>query len=215
MSRQIACKRRQAAREETNHGRLRPTLLAAALGLGVLPTGGALADDSFEIQARELAGASDGSRWRFQGVGVELPLPGGKSWTARGGSVSYKYRPQSMTLVHPPSYYKEDGSGSFLGVGLRFYPGAESIGPYFGVTLDYVSIRVDTEMSDGFSSNQGHGDIVGFVPGISGGYKAVFDNGITFEADLYFGWLFAVDTGDLHRTTSLPGFLGFSLGKRF
>jgi len=215
MSRQIACKRRQAAKEETCRERLRPALLAAALGLGVLPTGGALADDSFEIQARVLAGASDGSRWRFRGVGVELPLRGGKSWTARGGSVSYKYRPQSMTLTHPPSYYAEDGSGSFLGVGLRFYPGAESIGWYFGVTLDYVSVRVDTEMSDGVSSNQGHGDIVGFLPGISGGYKAVFDNGITFEADLYVGWLSAVDTRDVPNASGFPGYLGLALGKRF
>jgi len=215
VSRQIEFGRRRAAKEERKRGLLRPVLLAAALWLGVLLPGGALASDTFEIQARVLGGASDGSWWSFRGVGVELPLAGGSSWTARGGGVKHKYYPVATI---PEATYKENGSGSFLGIGFRFYRGAESKGWYFGFNLDHISVGVDWESSydpPPQPSEQGHAEIVGNVPGISAGYKAVFDNGITFETDLYVGWLFAVDTGDLHRTNTLPGFLGFSLGKKF
>jgi len=192
--------------------------LAAALGLGVLLPGGVLAADTVEISARVLGGGSDGSRWRFLGVGVELPLQGGMSWTARGGAVSYTYMPTSYVLT--VSDYQEDGSGTFWGVGWRFYPGAESKGWYFGVNLDYISVGVDWVTSYAHpvpSDDHGHGDIVGFVPGASLGYKTIFDNGIAFEADLYIGWLSAVDTDEVPNATGFPfpGYLGLALGKQF
>jgi len=211
VSRHIEFGRRCAAKEEGKRRHLRPVLLAAALGLGVLLTGGALASDTFEIQARVLGGWADRSLWRLQGVGVEWPLQGGRSWTARGGAVRYRYSPGYCV----DSCYGENGTGSFLGIGFRLYRGAESRGWYFGINLDRVSVDVDWTISDVFSNTQGHDNIVGNIPGISAGYKAVFENGITFETDFYVGWMFAVDTGDLHRTNTLPGFLGFSLGKKF
>jgi len=211
MSRQIECRRPQAAKEEANRGRLRPALSAAALGLGVLLTGSALADDTAEIQARFLGGTSNGSWWSLRGIGAELPMQGGKSWTARGGHASYRWYAGYSNLI---SDYREEGSGWFLGTGLHFYRGAESKGWYFGLNLDYVSISVDRVWSEVFNDTYGHAKIVGFVPGVSAGYKAVFDNGVTFETDLYVGWLRVAGTGDL-KVTGFPGYLGFALGKRF
>ena len=189
--------------------RKRLTALAVALGLGLLLPGGAPAADNIEIQVGVLAGAGE-SVWRFRSVGIELPIRGGKSWTARGGNLSYKYSPSSSNLV---TSYGEKGSGSFLGLGFRLYPGAESNGWFFSANLDYVSISVDWVWSDHFNDVYGHADIVGFVPGISGGYKAVFDYGITLETSLYVGWLPAAGTDDL-KASGFGGF-GIALGKRF
>ena len=196
MSREIASERPRAKEEGKNRRTLRIAALAAALGLGALLPCGALAADSMEIQAGVLA-APDGSLWT---VGLEMPLSGGKSWTVRGGGFSYEYEDGD---------YWEDGSGSVLGVGFRFYGGSESKGMYLGVNLDYVSASVDW----GGYGYYGYTEISGLVPGISAGYKFVFGNGFTVEPNLYVGALSVAGTEDL-ETTVIAG-IGVAIGKRF
>jgi len=198
MSHKLATVRPRAEEQQKDRGTIIQAILTAVLGLAaLLPCGSVLAADRLEGQATVLVGPSSGKLWA---VGVEMPLSGGKAWTARGGGLSYEYRDGD---------YWEDGSGSVFGVGFRFYGGHESQGTYFGVNLDYVSVDVDW----GGYGYYGYTKISGLVPGLAAGYKAVFGNGFTVEPNIYVGAL-SVAGGD-NLETSVIGGIGITLGKRF
>lgn len=194
MSHQVVPVQPRVKKALNNRGTLLHATLAAVLGLAaLLPWGRVLAAGPIEGQATVLVGPSKGRLWA---LGIEMPLSGGKAWTARGGGLSYEYTDGS---------YWEDGSGSVLGVGFRFYGGGESKGMYLGVTLDYVTVDVDWP--------GGYTYISGVVPGLAAGYKMVLGNGFTVEPNLYVGAL-SVAGGD-NLETSVIGGIGITLGKRF
>ena len=133
-------------------------------------------------------------------AGMEMGIGEKSSITARIGGISYYYEEDE---------YEEDGSGTLIGFGGRFYGDKVMSGMYFGAGFDFVDITVDWFDTGLYGTTE----VTGIVPNIVLGYKNILNGNVTLEPNLFLGFLSVADTEDLD-TTVIVG-LGIAVGMRF
>ena len=101
--------------------------------------------------------------------------------------------------------YTEKGSGTSIGIGGKYYFTGGMKGIYAGCGLDYFKASIDWEKPP----DSGNISLLQLMPDIFGGYKAVFNNKMTFEPGILLG----VITKN-HEAEAVYGW-GAAIGLRF